>query len=148
MKKIDGFNYNIYKEVFLVPMNFPKKYRKYIKENGKIKIQIYILLLDSLNDELRFKVPSIHRESGCFSNILDVRKYFGNCYKDGVDSGFEFNTRKVAREFKIHIKKSFIEMFKDFENNGISKDIATFESPWLLTTKQQRREKLNKINNG
>jgi len=142
MKKIDNFYYNNYNNFFFIDKDFPKRYRKYFQEGGRVEVKVYMNILGSLDDELKIIIPSIHN-SNFSDNFEGAMEGTDAGWVTASGMGVKIKIHKIVKRTRKILKNSFILMFKNIENKTINtKNIKTnFGAPWVLTIKQQRETK-------
>jgi len=60
MVDTDGFFYTKKESIFITPKDLSKEVKNYLKDNSTVEIEIYMSLLGSLDDQLKFVIPSIY----------------------------------------------------------------------------------------
>ena len=163
MENIDNFYYNSNYILFVKKEEFSEETQKYIIENSSIEIRVYLSTLGSLNDEIKYIIPSIILEDGnsqqpikfagrereLFEWIPEIKE---ECY-DFKSGKITINTEKLLEMVKAQLVNSlnFIVLlfFKDeTELEEIEKEVVKthkFRRPWLIDNKIIRKEKLKRL---
>jgi len=146
MKDNTGFIYTYDGSFFIQSIDLSDRFKNHLKENSNVEVKIYMNLLGTLDDKLKWVMPSasVFTIDGYDNNYvsgtlnLNTSKY-KSCYTKNIDGAMLVNTEKIVRIFK----RGFISSV-EYTLDMIPKDVK-FSSPWLLSVKEQRYEKLKKL---